>query len=203
MAPSSTSTCRRSSTAAPAASAHNGCGTPTAASLLWWIGFHADLNETYLIGKVDDDSLRLVKCAYEALAAAFNMSRPGALYRDLGEQICKVAAQYKCSVVKTYCGHGIGRLFHTSPNVPHYKKNKAKGIMRPGHIFTIEPMINLGGSSADRTWPDNWTAVTTDGRRSSQFEHTFLITATGCEILTARPGTNVFQMVWDQAAIQR
>ena len=166
-------------------------------------GFHADLNETYFIGKVDDDSLRVVKCAYEALAAAFNMVAPGALYRDLGDPICKVAAQYKCSVVKTYCGHGIGKLFHTSPNVPHYKKNKAKGIMRPGHVFTIEPMINLGGSSADRTWPDSWTAVTTDGKRSSQFEHTFLVTESGCEILTARPGTDRFAMAWDQAAIQR
>jgi methionine aminopeptidase len=74
---------------------------------------------------------------------------------------------YNKQVVKTYCGHGIGSLFHTVPNIPHYPKNKAKGIMRPGHIFTIEPMINLGASQ-DKTWPDNWTAVTADGMRSAQ-----------------------------------
>ena len=70
-------------------------------------------------------------------------------------------------VVQTYCGHGIGSLFHTVPNIPHYPKNKAKGIMKAGHIFTIEPMINAG-TWRDRTWPDNWTAVTADGKRSAQ-----------------------------------
>ena len=147
--------------------------------------------------------MRVVKCAYDCLTAAFRAIAPGALYRDLGPAISRVASQSNCSVVKTYCGHGIGTLFHTNPNVPHYKKNKAKGIMRPGHVFTVEPMINLGGSSADRTWPDSWTAVTADGKLSAQFEHTFLVTETGCEILTARPGTDATAMSWDVAAIQR
>jgi methionyl aminopeptidase len=104
-----------------------------------------------------------------------------------------------CSVVTTYCGHGIGQLFHTVPNVPHYAKNKAKGTMQVthcqlpileflhktcmyvsqvGHVFTVEPMINLGGYR-DLTWPDNWTAVTVDGSRSAQFEHTMVVTETG------------------------
>lgn len=89
------------------------------------------------------------------------------------------------SVVRTYQGHGIGRLFHCMPNVPHYSKNKAIGFMKKGHIFTIEPMINAGGWK-DLTWKDNWTAVTADGLRSAQFEHTLMITDDGCEILTAR-----------------
>lgn len=87
--------------------------------------------------------------------------------------------------VRSYCGHGIGDLFHCAPNIPHYAKNKAVGVMKPGQTFTIEPMINQG-VWRDRTWPDNWTAVTEDGKRSAQFEHTMLITETGVEILTAR-----------------
>ena len=102
----------------------------------------------------------------------------------------------------TYCGHGIGELFHTSPNVPHYPKNKAKGSMQPGHIFTIEPMINLG-SYRDVLWPDQWTAVTYDGSRSAQFEHTILVTETGCELLTARVGAPTDRIVWDRDTFQR
>jgi methionyl aminopeptidase len=127
--------------------------------------------------------------------------KPDTLYRDLGTVIEKKARQNKCSVVRTYCGHGIGSLFHTLPNVPHYAKNKAKGIMKPGHVFTIEPMINLG-NPADKTWDDNWTAVTTDGKRSAQFEHTLLVTEHGqCEILTARENEPV--MTWNPDLIQR
>ena len=91
--------------------------------------------------------------------------------------------------MNTYCGHGIGKLFHGPPSVPHYKGSKAPGLMKPGHIFTIEPMINLGlNNSGDGMWPDDCTAVTLDGARSSQFEHTFLVTEKGYEVLTARDG---------------
>ena len=90
-------------------------------------GFHGDLNETYLVGKPDPDSERLVKTAFDCLSAALSLVKPGVLYRDLGTAIEKVAKANKCSVVRTYCGHGIGTLFHTVPNVPHYHKNKAKG----------------------------------------------------------------------------
>ena len=166
-------------------------------------GFHADLNETYLVGNCDENSVHLVKTAYKCLTEAAKMIRPGTMYRDLGATIAQHASAGRCAVNKTYCGHGIGRLFHTKPNVPHYKKNKAVGIMRPGHVFTIEPMINFGGSHRDRTWPDNWTAVTADGNRSAQFEHTFLVTETGCEILTARVGASITEMVWDDAATRR
>ena len=111
--------------------------------------------------------------------------RPGKLYRDIGGVISKYIDQQHLSVVKSYCGHGIGRLFHTSPNVPHYRRNKGIGVMKPGHIFTIEPMINMG-TFHDTIWPDDWTAVTRDGKWSAQFEHTLLVTETGCDVLTAR-----------------
>ena len=111
--------------------------------------------------------------------------KPGALFRNYGDTIEKVAKSYNCSVVKTYCGHGVNQLFHCAPNVPHYAKNKAIGEAKPGMTFTIEPMITLG-SYKDKTWPDDWTSVTSDGRRTAQFEHTLLVTETGVEVLTAR-----------------
>lgn len=163
-------------------------------------GYHGDLNETFLVGRVDEEGVGLVETAFRCLAAAVYMVQPGAMYRDLGGSISKIARERGCQVVKTYCGHGIGELFHTVPTVPHYPKNKAKGVMKPGHIFTIEPMINLG-TWQDRTWPDNWTSVTADGKRSAQFEHTILVTDTGYELLTAREGES--SMVWNNAAVQR
>mmetsp|Transcript_46392 Transcript_46392/g.68501 ORF Transcript_46392/g.68501 Transcript_46392/m.68501 type:complete len:410 (-) Transcript_46392:197-1426(-) len=163
-------------------------------------GYHGDLNETFLVGNVDEDGERLVKTAFECLQGALAMVKPGTLYRDLGNTIHRIATKNGCSVNRTYCGHGIGSLFHTAPNVPHYQKNKAKGIMKPGHVFTVEPMINLGRSH-DVTWGDNWTAVTADGSRSAQFEHTVLVTKTGCEILTARNDEPV--MTWNKELVQR
>ncbi|CAB5180891.1 unnamed protein product [Rhizophagus irregularis] len=128
--------------------------------------------------------MKLIKTAKDCLDKAIDCVKPGFLYRDLGAVIEKNAKANNCSVARTYCGHGIHRLFHCAPNIPHYAKNKAIGTMKPGHCFTIEPMINLG-TYHDRHWPDNWTAVTEDGKRSAQFEHTLLVTETGVEILTA------------------
>jgi len=157
-------------------------------------GFHADLNEMFFIGQCDEESHNLVRTAYNALLAASEMIRPGNFYRNFGDVIHTTAVKGGCSVVPAYCGHGVGRLFHGPPDVPHYRKNKAIGILKPGHIFTIEPMLNVGGSGGDTVWPDDWTAVTTNGKRSAQFEHTFLVTENGCELLTARLGTNVTAM---------
>ncbi|KEP65690.1 UNVERIFIED_CONTAM: methionine aminopeptidase [Hammondia hammondi] len=149
-------------------------------------GMHGDLNETYCVGeKVDEDSKRLVKGAYECLMEAVKQCRPGMMYREVGRIVSDVADKYNLSVVRSYCGHGIGELFHTTPNIPHYRKNKAIGVMKPGHVFTIEPMINAG-KCGDVLWPDNWTACTVDGQRSAQFEHTLLVTGEGVEILTKR-----------------
>jgi methionyl aminopeptidase len=163
-------------------------------------GYHGDLNETFCVGNVDDEGRKLVQTSFECLAAAMALVKPGCLYRDVGTAIERVAKKNRCSVVRTYCGHGIGSLFHTAPNVPHYAKNKAKGTMRAGHVFTIEPMINCG-APGDKTWDDNWTAVTTDGKRSSQFEHTLVVTETGYEILTARENEPV--MEWKPELISR
>uniref|UniRef100_A0A8C9X5F1 Methionine aminopeptidase n=2 Tax=Sander lucioperca TaxID=283035 RepID=A0A8C9X5F1_SANLU len=148
-------------------------------------GFHGDLNETFYIGEVDEEAKKLVQTTYECLMQAIDSVKPGIRYRELGNIIQKHAQANGFSVVRSYCGHGIHRLFHTAPNVPHYAKNKAVGVMKPGHVFTIEPMICEGGWQ-DETWPDGWTAVTRDGKRSAQFEHTLLVTETGCEILTRR-----------------
>lgn len=152
---------------------------------LYHQGMHGDLNATFLVGDVDDESKRLVRVARECLDLAIAEVKPGALYRDLGKVISKFVNRNGFQVVRSYCGHGIGELFHTTPNVPHYSNNKAVGVMQPGHVFTIEPMINMG-TWKDTLWPDQWTAVTTDGRRSAQFEETLLVTETGVEILTGK-----------------
>ena len=167
---------------------------------VYYGGYHGDLNETFVVGKGADEDYRLIETAFKCLMAGANLIRPGTMYRDVGGAVERVAKAANCSVVRTYCGHGIGELFHTAPNIPHYTKNKATGIMKPGHIFTIEPMINLG-VWRDRTWPDQWTAVTADGKKSAQFEHTFLVTDDGYEILTMRDDEP--KMVWDIAKQQR
>ncbi|KAL8829882.1 MAG: hypothetical protein Q9191_001751 [Dirinaria sp. TL-2023a] len=151
-------------------------------------GFHGDLNETYYVGDkalADPSSVRVVECARQCLAEAIKLVKPGMAFRDPGNTIEKHAKSQKCSVIRTYCGHGIGQLFHGAPNVPHYAKNKQVGVAKPGMCFTIEPMISLG-TYRDKTWPDDWTSVTIDGSRTAQFEHTLMVTEDGCEILTAR-----------------
>lgn len=168
-------------------------------------GFHGDLNETYYIGDkalADPDSVRVVETARECLDKSIDLVKPGMLFRDPGNVIEKHAKSRNCSVIRTYCGHGINQLFHCAPNVPHYAKNKAIGQAKPGMCFTIEPMISLG-SWKDKTWPDDWTSATQDGSRTAQFgkllaqprsfcsanlpaEHTLLVTEDGVEVLTAR-----------------
>ncbi|KAI0258835.1 methionine aminopeptidase [Gloeopeniophorella convolvens] len=153
---------------------------------LYYEGFHGDLNETYPVGKIDEESARLIRTARKCLDESIKICKPGTLIRDVGKVIEPIARANGCSSVRTYTGHGINNLFHCSaPNVPHYSKNKATGTMKPGMCFTIEPMINLGGSWDAVHWPDNWTATTVDGKRSAQFEETLLITETGVEVLTA------------------
>ena len=168
---------------------------------VYYDGMHADLNETFMVGNVDEDGRHLVRTAFSCLQAAARMIKPGVFYRDLGNEIQRVATANNCGVVRRYQGHGCGRLFHTKPDVPHYKDNKAPGIMKAGHVFTVEPMINLGGSgnTHDVTWPDKWTSATRNGLRSAQFEHMFLVTETGCEVLTARSGFPTNDLVWNGA----
>ncbi|KAM5484310.1 Methionine aminopeptidase 1 [Microsporum audouinii] len=151
-------------------------------------GFHGDLNETYYVGDkamADPDAVRVVETSRECLDKAIEIVKPGTLFREFGNVIEKHAKSRDCSVVRSYCGHGINQLFHTTPSIPHYAKSKTVGSAKAGMCFTIEPMINLG-SYRDKTWPDNWTSVTADGKRSAQFEHTLLVTEDGVDILTAR-----------------
>jgi len=153
-------------------------------------GYHTDLNETFVVGNnVSKEKKALVKATHDALFKAIAASKPGTFYRDLGGIITKHINSCGFQVDRTYCGHGIGEYFHCAPNIPHYAGNKAKFTMKPGHIFTIEPMVNMG-SWKDTHWLDGWTAVTKDGQPSAQFEHTMLVTDTGVELLTARLPTS-------------
>lgn len=153
---------------------------------LYYEGMHADLNETYYVGEnISKEAINTVETARECLKLAIKHCKPGVTFQELGDHIEKHALENKCSVVRTYCGHGVGKFFHCSPNVPHYANNRTAGVMKPGMVFTIEPMINEG-TWKDVTWPDDWTSTTQDGKRSAQFEHSLLITETGVEILSAR-----------------
>ncbi|KAI0049522.1 methionine aminopeptidase [Auriscalpium vulgare] len=152
---------------------------------LYHDGYFGDVNATYAVGTVDEESKNLLRTTRSCLDAAINMCKPGALIRDIGKAIEPIAHENGCSVVRNFVGHGVNDLFHCAPNIPHYAKNKAVGAMKAGMCFTIEPMINLGSNFAEVHWPDNWTATTIDGKRSAQFEETLLITETGVEILTA------------------
>lgn len=97
---------------------------------VYYKGFHSDLNETYLVGEVDEESKKLVECAYTCLMKAIDMCKPGTLYKELGNTITNYIESNGLAVNKTYCGHGIGKLFHCNPNIPHYKNNKAIGSMK-------------------------------------------------------------------------
>ena len=152
-------------------------------------GYHGDLNETYLVGTYTDasrDAKRLMESAERALKKSIDFCRPGRRFRDIGEIIATEADKAGFASVKDFCGHGIGTLFHCAPNIPHYARNKAVGVMKEGMTFTIEPMFNASKSHKVLHWPDGWTAVTTDGALSAQYEHTLLITSDGVEVLTAR-----------------
>ena len=112
--------------------------------------------------------MRVVEAARNCLQKSIDIVKPGVLFREFGNVIDAHAKSQKCDVVRAYVGHGVGQLFHTVPNIPHYKNNKAVGTAKEGMVFTIEPMINLG-THKDVTWPDEWTSSTVDGKRSAQF----------------------------------
>ncbi|KAF9730591.1 hypothetical protein PMIN06_007664 [Paraphaeosphaeria minitans] len=150
-------------------------------------GFHADVNETYYVGdkaKCNADAVRLVETARECLDMAIAMVKPGTPIRDFGRVIEKHAKSRGLSVMATWGGHGIGTEFHPPPWIPHYSKNKAVGVCKPGMAFTIEPILTLG-KPREVYWPDGWTNETVDGRWTAQFEQTLLVTETGVEVLTA------------------
>lgn len=149
-------------------------------------GVHGDTSRTYCVGDVDPVSRSLVQRTQECLELGIAAVVPGQPLLDIGTAIEAHATEYGLGVVRTFVGHGIGEQFHTEPSVPHYCEPRANGLMEPGMVFTIEPMITIG-TIHERIWDDGWTAVTVDGARTAQFEHTILVTDAGADVLTAWP----------------
>ena len=150
-------------------------------------GWYGDTSRMYLVGEVSPLARRLVETTYEATRAGIHAVRPGATLGDIGYAIQSVAHREGFSVVREYCGHGIGRKYHEEPQVLHYG-TQGKGLkLKEGMVFTIEPMINLGKANV-KVLSDGWTAVTRDRSLSAQYEHAVGVTATGCEIFTLSPG---------------
>ena len=148
-------------------------------------GVHGDTNATFLVGNVDPESTRLVRITRECLSRGIDAVKPGRPISDIGRAIQDHAEGAGLGVVKAFVGHGIGETFHTDLAIPHYYDPRATTVMEPGMVFTIEPMITLG-DWRHRLWDDDWTAVTADGRRTAQFEHTLVVTDDGCDVLTLR-----------------
>ena len=149
-------------------------------------GWYGDSSRMYPIGEISRKAERLIDVTYESLAAGIAAAKPGNTTGDIGAAIQQYVESMRCSVVRDFCGHGVGLLFHDAPNILHYG-SPSEGIeMRPGMIFTVEPMINLGRPHV-KVLSDGWTAVTRDRTLSAQCEHSIGITETGCEIFTLSP----------------
>ena len=149
-------------------------------------GWHGDSSRMYLVGDVSLKARRLVDVTHECLMIGIEKAKPGARLGDIGAAIQAHAEQYRYGVVREFCGHGLGRLFHDSPEVIHAARAGTGPELKPGMFFTIEPMINLGKPGV-KLLNDGWTAVTRDKSLSAQFEHSIGITETGCEIFTLSP----------------
>ena len=149
--------------------------------------WHGDTSRMYTVGAVPRRASRLIEVTYEALRRGIAVVRPGASTGDIGATIQAYAESEYCSVVREFCGHGLGRVFHDRPNILHYGEPGEGVELKPGMLFTIEPMINLGKALV-KVLPDGWTAVTRDRSLSAQFEHTVGVTTQGCEIFTLSPG---------------
>ena len=146
-------------------------------------GVHGDTNATFLAGVVDEESRLLVERTKEAMMRGIRAVAPGRPLNAIGRVIESYARRFGYGVVRDFTGHGIGTTFHSGLMVPHFDDPDTAVIMEQGMTFTIEPMLTLG-SIAYEVWPDGWTAVTRDRKRTAQFEHTLLVTADGAEILT-------------------
>ena len=149
-------------------------------------GFHGDTSKMFLVGEVPPHAEKLVKITQECLYKAIDIVRPGTTLGDIGNIIQQYAESNHYSVVREYCGHGIGRIFHEEPQVLHYGTPKTGMIIEEGMTFTIEPMINAGTRHTKLSRKDGWTVTTRDRRLSAQWEHTLAVTADGCDVLTRR-----------------
>jgi methionyl aminopeptidase len=149
-------------------------------------GWHGDTSRMYLVGDVPTRARRLVDVTYEAFERGLAAVKPGARLGDVGHAIQTYAEAHRCSVVRDFCGHGVGRVFHDNPNVLHYGRAGEGEVLKPGMFFTIEPMVNLGKFQV-KLLSDGWTAVTRDKSLSAQCEHSIGVTETGAEVFTTSP----------------
>ncbi|MEL6435737.1 MAG: type I methionyl aminopeptidase [Pseudomonadota bacterium] len=150
-------------------------------------GWHGDSSRMYPVGEIKRAAERLLHVTHDSMMRGIAAVKPGARMGAIGEAIQRHAEKERCSVVRDFCGHGIGQLFHDAPNVLHYGRANEGAEMREGMIFTVEPMINLGRAHV-KVLSDGWTAVTRDRSLSAQYEHTVGVTKDGCEIFTLSPG---------------
>jgi len=149
-------------------------------------GWFGDTSRMFGVGKIPVKAARLIEITYDCLMRGISVVKPGATLGDIGHAIQVFAEAERCSVVRDFCGHGLGQVFHTAPSVLHYGTPGAGTVLRKGMFFTIEPMINTG-KLAVKILPDGWTAVTRDRSLSAQFEHSIGVTETGYEIFTNSP----------------
>ncbi|MEM1361428.1 MAG: type I methionyl aminopeptidase [Pseudomonadota bacterium] len=149
-------------------------------------GWYGDTSRMYVAGKLPRKAERLIQVTHDALMKGIEAVRPGNTFGDIGHAIQSFVENYKMSVVRDFCGHGLGRVFHAPPNVLHYGRPHSGPVLEEGMFFTIEPMVNLGRPET-KVLADDWTAVTRDKSLSAQFEHSIGVTATGAEIFTLSP----------------
>lgn len=150
-------------------------------------GWYGDTSRMYFVGDVGIKQKRLTQVTYDAMMLGISQVKPGATTGDIGNAIQEYAEKHGYSVVRDYCGHGIGKVFHTSPNIMHFGKKGEGPVLEEGMFFTVEPMINAGGYETKLSKTDGWTVTTKDRSLSAQFEHTIGVTANGFEIFTSSP----------------
>lgn len=153
-------------------------------------GYHGDTSKMYAVGKPSVQAQRLTQIAHDCMVKGIEIVQPGNRFGDIGHAIQGHAEENNCSVVREYCGHGIGLQFHEEPQVLHYGEANTGVVLEPGMTFTIEPMINAGKRDI-KLLPDSWTVVTRDHSLSAQWEHTILVTESGHEVLTQLPGRQI------------
>lgn len=159
-------------------------------------GWYGDTSRMYVAGKLPRKAERLIEVTHDALMRGIEMVKPGNTFGDIGHAIQSYVEAQRMSVVRDFCGHGLGRVFHAPPNVLHYGRPGTGAVLEEGMFFTIEPMVNLGRPET-KTLADDWTAVTRDKSLSAQFEHSVGVTADGCEIFTLSPGGK-FYPTWSE-----
>ncbi|MCG6899214.1 MAG: type I methionyl aminopeptidase [Gammaproteobacteria bacterium] len=153
-------------------------------------GFHGDTSKMFFVGEPSVASARLARISHECMKIGIDMVKPGIRIGDIGHAIQQYAESQHCSIVREYCGHGIGRDFHEDPQILHYGNPDTGMRLEPGMTFTIEPMVNAG-KRYTKLLPDGWTVVTKDHSLSAQWEHTILVTDSGHEVLTCLPGDDI------------